>query len=197
MNGYELGFNPDIIGWFSVVCTLIVLAILPIKMIIDVHEKNRIKNSQQDQKIAEMERKFVTDIVNMASDAAIGKIMQMMRQDPIAYSNLSVKIILAGDSTEQTKGYVYLAKGLQHYKIGKTGDPNGRLETLNRQSEAKIEFIHLIPCENMHIAESYFHGLFKPKRRNGEWFDLSGDDIIWLKGVAGMDVNQRPLPIKK
>lgn len=81
-------------------------------------------------------------------------------------------------------GFVYLIQSVTgHYKIGKTKDPNKRIQTFNVKLPMEVEYLHLIPCENRHEAERTLHARYANKRVNGEWFNLSPDDITAIKSI--------------
>lgn len=83
-----------------------------------------------------------------------------------------------------TAGYVYLLKAeTGHWKIGRTKDPNDRLRTFNVKLPFKVEYEHLIKCRHANEVESALHEHYMLKRINGEWFDLSDDDIALIKGM--------------
>jgi hypothetical protein len=76
-------------------------------------------------------------------------------------------------------GYVYLLKhgSGREYKIGRTHNP------LRREGEVALELpdelkpIHYIKTDDPRGVESYWHARFKTKRKRGEWFALSADDV--------------------
>jgi hypothetical protein len=82
------------------------------------------------------------------------------------------------DSTS-AKGYVYLLKhgSRSEYKIGRTFSP------MRREGEIAIELpekpapIHYIETDDPSGVETYWHNRFATKRKQGEWFTLSPDDV--------------------
>lgn len=84
-------------------------------------------------------------------------------------------------------GYVYLIKDVSmtgHYKIGKTRNPHDRLSTFGVKLPFEIETVCLIRCDRYHELESNLHRQFADKRVNGEWFNLSPEDVEYIKGLA-------------
>ncbi len=82
-------------------------------------------------------------------------------------------------------GYVYLLKSdTGHYKIGRTIDPSSRSKTFGIQLPFDVTFICTIKTDNMYGLESELHQKFSKKRINGEWFNLSTEDIDYMKSLA-------------
>lgn len=87
---------------------------------------------------------------------------------------------------QSTIGYVYLIKanlpgGYSSYKIGHSRDIENRLKIFNVKLPFEFDLIHLIETADMRELERMFHRQFQSKRVNGEWFDLSADDVEWIK----------------
>jgi hypothetical protein len=78
-------------------------------------------------------------------------------------------------------GYVYLMKSGRYYKIGKTGDIGRRKYDLGLILPEKPGLIHTIQTDDPAGIEAYWHNRFRDKRKEGEWFDLSKDDISAFK----------------
>jgi hypothetical protein len=84
----------------------------------------------------------------------------------------------------KSPGFVYLMEsdnGL--YKIGATKDLKNRLKSLN-SSSAKITCIHTIKSDDMLMAESRLHRNYKNERRYGEWFELTLDQVNFIKRIT-------------
>jgi hypothetical protein len=85
------------------------------------------------------------------------------------------------NSRKTKEGYVYLGilkiDTKKRYKIGKTNLVERRNNELSLQLPAKMELVHSIKTDDMSGIESYWHKRFADKRTNGEWFDLSGDEV--------------------
>jgi hypothetical protein len=83
-------------------------------------------------------------------------------------------------------GYVYLLRAnTGNYKIGKTKDPSNRMRTFGIQLPFEVEYEHLIKSADMGRLEATLHKRFKDRRINGEWFDLSADDVAYIKSIGG------------
>jgi len=78
-------------------------------------------------------------------------------------------------------GFVYLMRSGRHYKIGRTISVGSR----ERQLAVKIPIppttIHHIETDDPVGVEAYWHRRFAEKRGEGEWFDLSPEDISAFK----------------
>ncbi|MCH2226446.1 MAG: GIY-YIG nuclease family protein [Candidatus Caenarcaniphilales bacterium] len=80
-------------------------------------------------------------------------------------------------------GLVYLFKhgDRNEYKIGKSLDTVRRGQELRTQMPQDLELIHEIKTDDPFGIEKYWHKRFEKKRLNGEWFNLSSDDIKAFK----------------
>lgn len=92
--------------------------------------------------------------------------------------------ILASQPTDDTE-YVYVIRsGRTHtYKIGKTNDPEGRLQSLQTANPHKLKLLHLFKADNATAAEEALHGLLHSKRLEGEWFRLTDSEKDILVSV--------------
>lgn len=78
-------------------------------------------------------------------------------------------------------GGVYLVKSGVYFKIGKANDFDQRLRQVNLELPEKAIEIHRIYTDDPLRIEGYWHRRFKDKRKNGEWFDLTEEDIDVFK----------------
>lgn len=78
---------------------------------------------------------------------------------------------------EGKEGFVYLLKGKNYYKIGKTKSLAKRTKTLKIQLPFQCQLVHAIKSNNIDSLEYFWHKRFEDKRKNGEWFCLEKDDI--------------------
>lgn len=87
------------------------------------------------------------------------------------------------DSVQADIGYVYL---LQHgsrkeYKIGRTNNPVRREGEIGVQLPEKLQPIHYIKTDDPSGVENYWHSRFANKRKEGEWFALTSQDVSAFK----------------
>lgn len=100
--------------------------------------------------------------------------------EPIANTT---KQKIAPTTKVRITGYVYLIKhGTRHeYKIGKTNNPIRREGEIGIELPERVRPVHYIGTDDPSGIESYWHNRFSSKRKNGEWFELSNDDVLSFK----------------
>lgn len=82
-------------------------------------------------------------------------------------------------------GFVYLIQSpTGAFKIGRTKDPNNRMKTFGIALPFEVEYLCLISTQNMNSLESKLHKKYADKRINGEWFNLSSEDVEYIKSLA-------------
>lgn len=94
---------------------------------------------------------------------------------------------------KQTYIYVMIDKNTGYYKIGRSVNPKQRERTLQSEKPT-IEMLFNYKTITSHEKE--LHNMFKGKRIRGEWFDLSGSDIIEIKEFFKLK-NKQITPIKQ
>jgi hypothetical protein len=74
---------------------------------------------------------------------------------------------------------VYLIKHGKgrEYKIGRTGNPLRREGQVALDLPNEVQPIHYIKTDDPVGIESYWHARFRTKRKRGEWFALTADDV--------------------
>jgi len=74
-------------------------------------------------------------------------------------------------------GSVYLLKFGRYYKIGRTNSVGRRERELAIQLPERAVLVHSIKTDDPAGIESYWHQRFGDRRKNGEWFELSANDV--------------------
>lgn len=104
----------------------------------------------------------------------------LWRQVPCALPESDFEAV---DSTPATVGYVYLLKhgSRREYKIGRTNNPLRREGELGIQLPEKLQPVHYIETDDPSGIEAYWHTRFANKRKEGEWFALTPQDVRAFK----------------
>jgi hypothetical protein len=76
-------------------------------------------------------------------------------------------------------GYIYLLKHgtRREYKIGRTNNPLRREGEVGIQLPEKLQPVHYIKTDDAAGVEHYWHARFDGKRKEGEWFALTAEDV--------------------
>ena len=74
------------------------------------------------------------------------------------------------------KGYIYLIKHKNEYKIGYTKDIHNRMGEYTKLPYPVI-VITVIEADNARKLKAILHNKFSEKRLRGEWFDLNKKDV--------------------
>jgi hypothetical protein len=85
-----------------------------------------------------------------------------------------------------SSGYVYVLKEINgnHYKIGRTNNPENRAKTFGVKLPFRVEYTHLIKTDDMFTLESELHYRYHHCRIDGEWFALTESDLNEIKGLS-------------
>jgi len=86
-----------------------------------------------------------------------------------------------GKPDVESVGFVYLMKSGKYYKIGRSVCAEKRAYEIGLQLPEKLKLIHRIKTDDPVGIESYWHQRFADKRMNGEWFDLTRQDVTTFR----------------
>jgi hypothetical protein len=81
------------------------------------------------------------------------------------------------ETTAGELGYVYLMKAGRFYKVGRTNALGRRERELVIQLPEAAKVIHSIKTDDPAGIEEYWHRRFDDRRKNGEWFELTAQDL--------------------
>lgn len=101
----------------------------------------------------------------------------------IKYFTATTKTIMDEIKIVGCEGYVYLIHSEHGTKIGKSKRPIQRIAQLQTQMPFIFKYIENTFVENCSETETYLHKEFASKRLNGEWFNLSEEDIIHAREI--------------
>lgn len=88
------------------------------------------------------------------------------------------------------KGYIYVIQSQGLYKIGMTGNLADRLKAFKTSLPGGMRPIRTKLVDHAGKAETFLHEKFAGKRLNGEWFNLSEEDVAWIKKWDGIYEHQ-------
>jgi len=74
-----------------------------------------------------------------------------------------------------------MLKSGRFYKVGRTNDLGRREYEIGLQLPEKATTVHTIRTDDPVGIEAYWHKRFAERRKNGEWFELSADDVRAFK----------------
>lgn len=93
------------------------------------------------------------------------------------------------DARANTKsGDVYLIEAYlgedRYHKIGWAKKATNRINVFEVKLPFDFDFLHAFPADDARQAESALHDKYSHCRVNGEWFDLSDQDVATLRRVS-------------
>jgi hypothetical protein len=86
-----------------------------------------------------------------------------------------------GDLTEGIFGDVYLLKSGRYYRLGRSNEFGRREREIALQLPEKATRVHTIRTDDPVGIEAYSHNRFDARRKNGEWFELTSEDVKAFK----------------
>jgi len=78
-------------------------------------------------------------------------------------------------------GYIYLIESGGYHKIGVSKNPLKRISQLMTIPPFNAEIIDQVYSDDIYKLEERMHNYFCEQRTNGEWFDLSDNDVLEIK----------------
>ena len=88
-------------------------------------------------------------------------------------SNIAIEMLKGRD-------WCYLIRCIDLYKIGRASDLGKRFKRI-RSMNPYAELV----CASQKVDEAYLHLLYADYRQEGEWFKLSLDQVLAVKGMMG------------
>jgi Superinfection immunity protein/Meiotically up-regulated gene 113 len=89
-------------------------------------------------------------------------------------------------------GWIYMLQAGNCFKIGKATKLDRRIYQLKIQLPYKVELVHAIQTDDIDHAEQHWHMRFESKRMNGEWFELTANDVREFKQYEFHEIANRP-----
>jgi hypothetical protein len=81
------------------------------------------------------------------------------------------------DSAPDTFGSVYLLKSGRYFKVGRSNAVGRRERELAIQLPERATMVHSMKTDDPVGIEFYWHRRFEERRKNGEWFELTPQDV--------------------
>ena len=88
-----------------------------------------------------------------------------------------------GNIDNNTRGFIYILKSKNLYKIGRAKYPNDRIKTYTTENPFGIKIILLKEVKNYIQTEVDLLKKFKDKHFKGEWFKLNENDVREIKDI--------------
>ena len=99
-----------------------------------------------------------------------------------SFSNnqLKVNLNIEYDDSNDQKGYIYVMKMFNYYKIGKAKDKESSRFGEYTNLPEKPDYIEIRLVDNYSSVEHILHRRFQRKRIRGEWFKLNKKDLSFI-----------------
>lgn len=134
-------------------------------------------------------RRFIDYLIRLSRD------MRSLYQDPIdwvlyaprafpIFEKYAKQYITNSNRLPIEQGYIYIIQTGDFIKIGKSIDPNRRLNEISPNSPYDCRIIEVYPSYFMSRAEKALHRKFAKFRQKGEWFQFSPEIQTWIETDA-------------
>lgn len=158
---------------------LITLSIWGFKTVNKQREKRRQELLSYN---SESQKKWVQSMVLCVNNVLALEKYQLSTREKVTKKEAKEKFYKLFNEQETSFVYVIEEAGNQLIKIGKAKDPMKRIpKGLGAKNPYKLKTLHLIPTKSDLQVERWMHENFKTKRKNGEWFKLSHEDVAWIR----------------
>ncbi len=87
----------------------------------------------------------------------------------------------SGDDADEVIDFIYMLKAGRYFKVGRSNSFDRRSRELKIQLPEQAETVHVIRTDDPVGIELYWRRRFESKRKNGEWFELSAQDVKVFK----------------
>lgn len=134
---------------------------------------------------------FYSDIIdelcgNDFSEEEKDEFLRLVMKSGLANMKTSLAIAIATRAMKNTVSvdtgeYVYLLLSAHGSKIGRSKNPDSRTGNISTKLPFDVTEKFIFKVKDMKSTESMLHKRYADKRMNGEWFDLSKDDIADIK----------------
>jgi hypothetical protein len=90
---------------------------------------------------------------------------------------------LPRSSSDAYVGIIYIVQCNDLYKVGFSFNPQSRLLQMSVTNPYDLRIIALLHTQDLTNAENYLHWKLKGRHYCREWFQLTDDDIEWLRNI--------------
>lgn len=147
---------------------------------------NTAKTSVRDGIARALDHGFITMRVSPSGTKEY-RIRQTIDIESVIYTQVEVSHVRKVRKSKSIKGYVYLIQMCgfgDFHKIGKAKSVKNRMGLFNVKLPFDWELIHTFPADDYTLAENALHRQFADRLINGEWFDLTPEDVDYIKSIA-------------
>jgi hypothetical protein len=123
---------------------------------------------------------FLTDTINNFNEDK-----SIKEEIAETYRYINKEYIPLESNKKPRVGHVYLMHGENNrYKIGYSKNVIRRISELKLSSCENHTLVHSYLISEPMVEEKRLHSMFKDNRKHSEWFELSDNDIAYIKGLS-------------